>query len=81
VARKTASEEKQAKRFALILALLLSAFASYSLWRHHPSRAPFLFGAAVAVVGCAFLAYPLWRRAFRGWMKFAGPPFVMTQVV
>jgi hypothetical protein len=82
VARAKKSEDKQARRFAMILSILLALLAVYSYWRHHHSRSPFLLGAGVAVLAFAFLVPALWQRAFRAWMKFAEIlSFVMTRVI
>ena len=80
--RKKHSEEREAKRFALILCILLCGFSGLSLWRQHTTRAAILIGAATLVGLVAVAAFPLWMRFFRLWMRFAlALSWVMTRVI
>jgi hypothetical protein len=80
--RKKHSETKEARRFALILVILLSALAGLSFWRHHTNRAAILIGAAALVAVVSLAAFPVWMRFFRLWMKFALVlNWVMTRVI
>jgi hypothetical protein len=82
VARKKHSEEREAKRFAVILAIALPAIAVFSLWRGHGGRAAALLGAAALVVGLSLGAFSVWMRFFRLWMRFAlALSWVMTRVI
>jgi hypothetical protein len=80
--RKKHSEEKEARRFALILVVLLLALAGLALWRDHPRRAAVTAGAAGLVAVLSLAAFPVWMRFFRLWMKFALVlNWVMTRVI
>jgi saxitoxin biosynthesis operon SxtJ-like protein len=80
--RKKHSEEREARRFAVILVILLAAFGGLSLWRHHPGRAWGMFGAAATVALLRAASFPLWMRVFRLWMKLALVlSWVMTRVI
>jgi hypothetical protein len=72
VGRKKKSESRQARQFGVALSVLATLFAAgFYFIGGHPVRA----GIAVAVAALAllmtFLAFPLWIRFFRQWMKFA----------
>ena len=70
--RKKPSETRQARQFAIILPLILCLLAAgFYYLGGHPTRAIVALGSAVAAVLCALLAFPLWLRFFRLWMKFA----------
>src|SRR5262245_35675187 len=80
--RKKHSEEREARRFAVILVILLVAFAGVSLWRHHPDRAWLWLGGGAAVALVRLASFPLWMRLFRLWMKLALVlSWVMTRVI
>lgn len=82
MARKKATEEQQARRFAVILGILLAVLAGFSYWRHHPTRSAVMVVAGAVVFACAFLTPPVWRILFHGWMRFAEAlSFVMTRVI
>ena len=79
---RTISETKDARRFALILAGILGLLGLLALWKHHPSRARACLAAAVLAPVLAYLAYPVWIRFFRAWMKVAEVlGWVMTRVI
>ena len=71
MARKKQSETREARRFAIILAVLLIALAAFSLWRQHLFRAGVVASIAAAALVCAFAFFPLWLKFFRLWMKLA----------
>jgi hypothetical protein len=76
------SEAYEARRFAIILASLLTLFAVFSWWRHHPTRATALVGVAAAAILLSIAARPVWTRFFRLWMKLAfAISWVMTRVL
>ena len=80
--RKKRSEKTEARRFAVILAIILLGFAGLSWWKAHPGRATGLAIAAGIVPIIAFAAFPLWLKFFRLWMKFAEVlSWVMTRVI
>ena len=82
MARKKRSETREARRFGVILTFLFLAIASFSFWREHPVRAVVLASASVLVLACTFVAFPLWLRLFRLWMKLAEAlSWVMTRVL
>jgi hypothetical protein len=82
MARKKYSEAREARRFGVILAILLLALASFSLWRGHIGRAGSVAAIAVLSVVLPFIAPKLWLEAFRLWMKLAeGLSWVMTRVI
>jgi hypothetical protein len=82
MARKKRSESREARRFGVILTVLLLGFASLSLWRQHDLRASLLAGAAGAALLLTFAAFPLWLRIFRLWMKLAEVlSWLMTRVL
>jgi hypothetical protein len=82
MARKKRTEAGEARRFGVILAVLLLAVAAFSFWRDHPIRATILVSAAVAAATCTFAAFPIWLRVFRLWMKLAEAlSWVMTRVL
>jgi hypothetical protein len=82
MARKKRSETREARRFGVILTILLLAIAGFSFWREHPGRAIGLASAAVLVLACTLLVFPLWLRLFRLWMKLAEAlSWVMTRVL
>ena len=71
MARKKRSETQDARRFAVILAVLLATLAVFSFWQQHPVRAGLAASVAAAALLCAFAFFPLWLRLFRLWMKLA----------
>ena len=80
--RRKKTEFRQALEFAVILAVVGVAFASLSLWRHHPSRAAVFAGLGLGALVLALIARPVWIRLFRLWMKLAeGMGWVMTRVL
>ncbi len=82
MARKTLSEQKEARRFALILAGVLILFALLAWWKHHPMRVRACLAAAALAPILAFWVFPLWIRFFRLWMKIAELlGWVMTRVI
>ncbi len=82
MSRKKPTERQQARRFAVVLAVLLLAPAAIAAFRSSPGRAAAWLSAAAAVTVCAFLILPLWLRLFRLWMKLAeGLSWVMTRVI
>jgi len=82
MARKVRSEESQARRFGVILSVLLLALAGYLAWRDHGLRVGLAAGAAAAVLTCTLAAFPIWLWAFRYWMKLAEAlGWVMTRVL
>ena len=82
MARKKRPETSEARRFAVILGLLLGLLGGGSWWRGHLLRAELLWGAGVAVVACAFALIPVWLRLFRLWMKLAdGLSWVTTRLI
>lgn len=82
MARKKYSEEREARRFGVILAVLLLGLASFSLWRGHLGRAGTVATLAVFAAILPFAARGLWMRLFRLWMKLAeGLSWVMTRVI
>jgi O-antigen/teichoic acid export membrane protein len=80
--RKKYSETREARRFSWILALILAALAGLSWWRAHPQRAALLVAASLVVALLPLVAFPVWMRVFRLWMKFALVlNWVMTRVI
>ena len=80
--RKKRSETREARKFGVILTFILLGIAALSLWRQHHGRATVMASVAVVVLGCTFLAAPLWLKFFRVWMKFAELlSWVMTRVL
>jgi hypothetical protein len=76
------SETREARRFSLFLAGIGVLLGLLALWKHHPSRARVCLAAAVLAPLLAYLAFPLWIRFFRVWMKFAEMlGWVMTRVI
>lgn len=71
MARKKQSETREARRFAIILAVLLIALAAFSLWREHLVRAEIAASIAAVALICASAFFPLWLKFFRLWMKLA----------
>jgi hypothetical protein len=82
MARRKRSERVEARRFGVILGVIAAALACWTAYRGNTVLA---FTAAVVAVGapaCAFLAFPVWIRLFRLWMKLAeGLGWVMTRVI
>lgn len=82
MAKAKRSERFEARRFAVILAILLTAIAALSWWRHHPARALVLLAIAVVATFLAFVLPALWTRIFRVWMKVAmAISWVVTRVL
>lgn len=82
MARKKRSEEREAKKFGVILLVLFAAFAGFSWWRGHPTRAAVLLGVGAVFPAVAFLLPGLWLKFFRLWMNLAeGMSWVMTRVI
>src|SRR5262245_25127131 len=80
--RKKHSEQREARGFARILAIVRCALAGLSLWRGHTTRAAISLGAAALVALVSVAAFPLWMAFFRLWMKFAlALSWVMTRVI
>jgi hypothetical protein len=78
---KTISETREARRFSLLLAGILVLLGLLALWKHHPARARACLAAAVLAPALAYLAFAVWIRCFRAWMKFAELlGWVMTRV-
>ncbi len=69
--RRKRTEAQEARRFGVVLPVVLTALAALSLWWGHPRRAVVLaIGAGVASL-LPFVAPPLWLGFFRLWMKLA----------
>ncbi len=82
MAKAKRPESAEARRFAVILACLLTLIAAVSWWRHHPTRAIVLVAVGVTAVLVAFLLRSVWVRFFRLWMKLAlAISWVMTRVL
>jgi hypothetical protein len=82
MARKKHSETREARRFALILAIALAVLAGLALWRHHTTRAAWFAGAGAAIGLMSVAVFPLWLVLFRQWMKLALVlSWVMTRVI
>lgn len=82
MAKAKRSERFEARRFAVILAILLTAIAALSWWRHHTTRALVLLSIAVVATFLAFVLPALWTRIFRVWMKVAmAISWVVTRVL
>ncbi len=82
MARKKRSETREARKFGVILTFILLGLAVFSYWREHPGRAIAVATAAALVITCTFVAFPLWLKFFRVWMKFAEVlSWVMTRVL
>ena len=82
MARKKYSEEREAKRFGVILGVLFLGLASFALWRGHTGRATVVAVLAVSAAILPFLAPALWLRVFRRWMQLAEVlSWVMTRVI
>jgi uncharacterized protein YybS (DUF2232 family) len=80
--KKKRTESQEARRFGVILTIILLALASLSLWRHHTGRATGLIAGSVVVLVLSLVALSLWVRVFRLWMKFAEAlSWVMTRVL
>jgi hypothetical protein len=75
-------ESTEARRFAMILAVLLTVIAALSWWKHHATRATLLVSIAAAALLLTHLLPRLWVRLFRVWMKLAlAISWVMTRVL
>jgi hypothetical protein len=82
MAKQTKSEAREARRFALILAGILVVLALLAWWKGHDRRALACGAGALLAPLLAYLAFPLWIRFFRVWMKFAEAlGWVMTRVI
>jgi hypothetical protein len=82
MAKQKRTEAQEAKRFAIILAVLLAAIGGWQLWRERPTVAFILWGIGAAALLLSLLFASLWLRLFRLWMKLAeGLSSVMTRVI
>ena len=82
MAKKKRTEAQEAKRFAIILAVLLAAIGGWQLWRARPTAALILWTVGATALLLSLLFASLWLRLFRLWMKFAeGLSWVMTRVI
>jgi hypothetical protein len=76
------TERREARRFSLILAGILVLLALLAWWKDHETRAQACAVAAVLAPALAYLAFSVWIRFFRVWMKFAEVlGWVMTRVI
>jgi chromate transport protein ChrA len=66
-----ATETVQAKRFAFILPGILAALAVVWVLEGHAARAVVAAVVGAAAFLCSLLAFALWMRFFRQWMKLA----------
>jgi len=82
MAKARRTEAQEAKRFAIIVTILLAAWGGWLLWRHRSTGAWIAFsGGAIALV-MSLALQPIWLRFFRLWMKFAEVlSWVMTRVI
>ena len=82
MAKQKRSEGAEARRFAVILSILLGLFAVLSWWRHHPTRASVLLAVALAALTFALVLRPVWESFYRVWMKLAfGLAWLVTRVL
>ena len=80
--RTKRTEAQEARRFGVILPIVLAALAGVSLWRGHPASAKVLVGLGGVALVAAFAVPALWLRFFRAWMALAEiMGFVMTRVI
>ncbi|MFQ5719918.1 MAG: SxtJ family membrane protein [Acidobacteriota bacterium] len=82
MSRKKPSETRQARQFAIILPVILCLLAAgFEFIGGHRVRAVVAVSAAGAAVLCAVVAFPVWLRFFRLWMRFAGVMSVVTSTI
>ena len=82
MARKKQSESRQARQFGVILIGLLGVLATvFHFWSGHSVRAIVALSAAGMVALLSLLAFPLWLRLFRLWMKLANILSVVMSTV
>src|SRR5512139_1170507 len=82
MAKQKRSEAAEARRFAVILSILLALLAVLSWWRHHPTRASVLLAVALTALTFALVLRPVWERFFRLWMKLAfGLAWLVTRLL
>lgn len=80
--RKKPSETRQARQFAIMLPSLLCLLAAgFQFLGGHPTRAIVALSIAAAAVLCALVAFPLWLRFFRLWMKFGAVMGVVMSTI
>ena len=65
------SATAEARRFALVATVLLSAAAAWGLLTGRSLAGWGLLAAGAAIATCALAAPTVWLRAFRAWMRFA----------
>jgi hypothetical protein len=82
MARTKRTEAQEARRFGLILPIVLGAFAGSSFWRGHAIAWKVLLGIGAAAFIASAAWPPAWLRFFRLWMRLAeAMGFVMTRVL
>jgi len=82
MAKARRTEVQEAKRFGIIVAILLAAWGGWLLWRHRSTGAWFAFSGGALALLLSLALQPVWLRFFRLWMKFAEVlSWVMTRVI
>lgn len=82
LAKARRSEAEEAKRFGIILAILLAAWGGWLLWRHRSTGAWVAFSVGTLALLISRVLPSAWLRFFRLWMKFAEVlSWVMTRVI
>jgi hypothetical protein len=69
--KRKRSEAEEAKRFGVILPILLGAIAAYSWWRGRTELAEGLIGIGAIALSLRFALPGAWLAFFRLWMRLA----------
>ena len=61
----------QARKTALVVAVVLALFSAFSFYRHHQTRAIVFAALSLALILTGFFVPPLARAFHRAWMRLA----------
>ncbi len=82
MAKQKRSEAQEAKRFGVILAILLAALGGWMFFKQRPTGSLIAWSGGGLALVLSLLLGALWIRLFRLWMKFAEVlSWVMTRVI
>jgi len=82
MAKQKRSEAQQARRFGIILAVLLAALGGWFFWKQRQTAALVAWAGGGSALFLSQVLSRLWLRLFRLWMKFAEIlSWVMTRLI